>query len=192
MQLMCPASPPAPAVQPPSTSSRRSYPWWTPSSMPLATNVFVGLEAVDQRGRDEPGAATAQVLEGQTLERHALGHALEGERLHDQLGGSDLVEAAVEAVLIVAADVQVAVRATGPAVPVIDAHREVAWSEPVHDQLGVGVGPEDLGRRCVELPAMRTRGTWASASMVVSWWWMVLMGCLQWRVGRVRCRRAVV
>ena len=57
------------------------------------------LEAVDQRLGVQPGAAVAEVLERQGLQRDALRHALEGEGLHDPVR-ADLVEAAVEAVLL--------------------------------------------------------------------------------------------
>src|SRR3712207_8146173 len=45
-----------------------------------------------------------------TLFRSAVGHALEGEGLHDQLVGPHLVEAAAEAVLLLSLAVHVAVR----------------------------------------------------------------------------------
>src|SRR5213593_3279195 len=54
------------------------------------------FEAVDQRGRREPGAAVAEVFEHEPLEGDVVGEALEGEGLDDQLRGAHLVEAAVE------------------------------------------------------------------------------------------------
>src|SRR4051794_36620930 len=42
------------------------------------------LEGVDQRRRDQSGAAVTEVLEHDLLQRDAVGHALEAERLDDQ------------------------------------------------------------------------------------------------------------
>ena len=50
-------------------------------------------------------------------------------------------------------DVHVAVRPAGAAVEVVDPHLEAARPEPLDDELGVGVGPEDLRRA-----GRRTRG----------------------------------
>ena len=63
------------------------------------------LEGVDQRGRGQPGAAVAEVLEDELLQGDAVGHALEGEGLDDQLVRPHLVEAAAEAVLLAVAGV---------------------------------------------------------------------------------------
>jgi hypothetical protein len=81
----------------------------------------------------------------------ALRHALEREGLHDELGRPNVVEAAVEGELGAIRDVEVAVRAAGPAVEVIDDHHPVR-PEPLLDEVRVGVCRKDLGDRCVELP----------------------------------------
>src|SRR5829696_8518448 len=57
------------------------------------------LEAVGQRGRVQPGAAVAEVLEPQRLQGDAGRVALVGERLHEPVL-AHLGEAAVEAVLL--------------------------------------------------------------------------------------------
>ena len=69
-----------------------------------------------------------------------------------------LVEAAVEAVLLAVAGVQVAVGPAGAAVVVVDGHREVARAEPLDDELGVGVGPEDLLGGRIELAGDADQG----------------------------------
>src|SRR5919112_2380180 len=101
------------------------------------------LDAVDQRLRVQPGAAVAEVLERQGLQRDALRHALPGEGLHDAVR-ADLVEAPVEAVLLALVDVQEAPAAAGARVPVVDggAHRVRAHPLPV--DLGIGVRAEQL------------------------------------------------
>src|SRR3712207_9375312 len=86
-----------------------------------------------------------------TLFRSAVGHALEGEGLHDQLVGPHLVEAAAEAVLLLSLAVHVAVGAAGAAVVVVDRHLESARAEPLGDQFGVGVRAEHLRARCVAI-----------------------------------------
>src|SRR5207249_5008824 len=77
---------------------------------------------------------------------------LEGEGLDDQLGRPHLVEAAMEAELVLASSVHVPVRTAGPAVEGVDAHLEIARTEPLDEQLGVGMCAEHLGWRGVELP----------------------------------------
>ena len=64
--------------------------------------LVAALEAVDERLRVQPGAAVAEVLEPQRLERDAVGLTVEREGLHDAVL-ADLVEAAVEAVLLAVA-----------------------------------------------------------------------------------------
>ena len=84
------------------------------------------FEAVDERRGDEARTTVAEILEHQPLERDAVGYALPGEGLHDQLRGPHLVEAAVEAVLLAVARVDVAIGATRPAVEAINAELEIA------------------------------------------------------------------
>src|SRR5690349_9091386 len=104
------------------------------------------LEAVDQRGGDQTGTAVAEVLEGERLERDALGRALEGEGLHEPVL-ADLVEGAVEAVLLALVDVGEAPAATGACVPVVDPGVDLVGTDPLHEQLGVGVRLDELRRR---------------------------------------------
>src|SRR4051795_3636980 len=59
------------------------------------------LEAVHERLGVQPGPAVAEVLEPQRLQRDAVRIALPGEGLHDPVV-ADLVEAAVEPVLVAA------------------------------------------------------------------------------------------
>ena len=68
--------------------------------MPLATKASRPSKESTSDVAAEPGAAVAEVLEHEPLQGDAVGHALEGERLHDQLARAHLVEAAVEAVLL--------------------------------------------------------------------------------------------
>src|SRR5437763_80024 len=110
-----------------------------------------GFKGVDQRGRRESGATVAEVLEDAAFEGHAVGKAFEREGLHDHLRRAHLVEAAVEAELVAVTGVHVAVGTAGAAVPRVDAHLVAAGPEPLRDELGVGVGPEDLPGRRVEL-----------------------------------------
>ena len=77
------------------------------------------LERLAERGRAQQRPAVAEVGEGEPLERDGVGHAVEGEGLHDELAGPHVVERAVEAVRVVAAAVGVAVGAAGAAVPLV-------------------------------------------------------------------------
>ena len=78
------------------------------------------------------------------------GIALEGEGLHDELGRPHLVEAAVEAVLLAVAAVDVAVLATGAAVQRVDLHRRGragrATARSARGRCGPGT-PSRAGRR---------------------------------------------
>ncbi len=73
------------------------------------------------------------------------GLAVEGEGLHDAVLGH-LVEAAVEAVLLAVAPGDVAPAAAGGGVPVDDPGLHSVGPDPSCEQLGVGVGPHELGR----------------------------------------------
>jgi Co/Zn/Cd efflux system component len=66
---------------------------------PAGDEGVAGLEGVDQRGRRQAGAAAAEVGEDQAFQGHAVGLAVEGEGLHDQLRGPHVVEGPVEAEL---------------------------------------------------------------------------------------------
>ena len=55
--------------------------------MPLATKASRPSNESTSEVADEPGAAVAEVLEDEPLEGHAVGQALEGEGLDDQLDG---------------------------------------------------------------------------------------------------------
>src|SRR5688572_20818310 len=68
------------------------------------------LERVDERCASEAGAAVTEIFEDHSLERDAIGLALEREGLHDELRRPNLVERAVEAELVSVAHVHVAVR----------------------------------------------------------------------------------
>ena len=104
------------------------------------------LEGVAQAHRVQPGAPVAEVLEDQRLEGHALGHALPGEGLHDPVR-ADGVEAAPEGGLeLRPAGRGVAPRPSVAGVPVLDLGADVVGADPAGEQLGVGVGPEQLRR----------------------------------------------
>ena len=77
------------------------------------------LEAVHQRLGVQPGAAVAEILEPQRLEGDVIGHALEGEGLHD-LVLADGVEAAPEAELLAVARRDIAPAAAVADVPLQD------------------------------------------------------------------------
>src|SRR4028118_1915800 len=85
-----------------STSLSSATPSGAPSTVHVRTMSSVG------RGR-----GGAEVGGPQPLQRDTVGRALEGERLHDELVGADLVEAAVEAVLAVRVAVGGAVGGAG-------------------------------------------------------------------------------
>ncbi len=72
--------------------------------------------------------------------------------------GSDLVEAAEEAVLVAVAHVHVPVATAGAAVVAVDAHLVTPRPEPLDDELGVGVRAEHLLGRSVELPCDADEG----------------------------------
>jgi hypothetical protein len=128
-------------------------------------------EGVHQRRRGQPGATVAEVLEHELLQGDAVRHALEGERLDDELVRPHLVEAATEAVLLTVLRVHVAVGAAGAAVEVVDRHGEVPRAEPLDEEVRVGVGAEHLLRRGVELaddPDQRDVGVGDDLGLVVS------------------------
>ena len=112
--------------------------------------LVAAFEAVDERLRVQPGAAVAEVLEPQRLERDVVGLTVERERLHDAVV-TDLVEAAVEAELDAVAPGDVAPAAAGGRVPVEDLGVHPVGSDPAGEQLGIGVGPHQLRRRGVEV-----------------------------------------
>src|SRR3954471_19319253 len=114
---------------------------------PAGHEGVAALEGVHQRGRGQPRAAVAEVLENELLQRHAVGHALAGEALRDQPRGTPLVEAATKAVLLAAPALQVAVGAAGAAVEVVDCHLQAPWAQPLDEQVRIGVSAEDLLRR---------------------------------------------
>ena len=94
----------------------------------------------------QSGAAAAELLEPQGLEGDTVGLSVEREGLDDAIV-ADLVEAAVEAVLLVAALGDVAPPAAGGGVPVDDPGRQPVRADPAGEQLGIGVGAHQL-RRC--------------------------------------------
>src|SRR2546423_13640769 len=79
--------------------------------------LIASLEAVHERLRVQPGAPVTEVLEPQRLEGDAVGLTVEGEGLHDAVF-TNLVEAAVEPVLLAPAPGDVAPAAAGGGVPV--------------------------------------------------------------------------
>src|SRR5918994_1161522 len=81
--------------------------------------LVAALEAVDEGLGVQPGAAVAEVLEPERLEGDALRLAVEGEGLDDPVL-ADLVEGAVEAVLLAVAPGDVAPAAARRGVPVED------------------------------------------------------------------------
>ena len=100
--------------------------------------------------RVQPGAAVAEVLEPQRLERHVVGLTVEREGLHDAVV-ADLVEAAVEAELHAVASRDVAPATARRGVPVEDLGVHPVRPDPAGEQLGIGVGPHQLRRRGVEV-----------------------------------------
>src|SRR5215469_13745042 len=107
-----------------------------------------GFEAVDERLRAQPGPAVAEILDPQRLERNALRLSLEGEGLHDTVR-ADLVKAAVERVLDLTIHRCKPPAAAGAGIPVLDPGAQGVRANPLTEQLGIGVGPEQLGRcRC--------------------------------------------
>ena len=104
------------------------------------------LDGVDHRQRAEPAPPTLERLEVEELQRHPVGEPLVGEGLHDPIARPDLVEAAVEGVLLITAPRDVAPRAAGARVPVVDLVHQVVRPHPLGDQLGVDVRAEHLLR----------------------------------------------
>src|SRR5664280_1518623 len=106
--------------------------------------------------RDSPGAAVAEILEGDGLEADAVGHALVGEGLHQALDGPQLVEGAVEGGvrggdLRTVAPRRVAIAAAGARVPHVNLHGDVLRTQPPDNQLRVDPGPVHPVGRCVEV-----------------------------------------
>jgi glycogen(starch) synthase len=109
------------------------------------------LEAVHQRLSVQAGPPVAEVLEPQRLQGHPVRLALEGEGLHDPVR-PHLVERAVERILLAVAGGHVAPAATGPGVPVVDLVDQRVRPAPLHEQIRVGVRPQQLSRGRSELP----------------------------------------
>src|SRR5690606_127223 len=99
------------------------------------------LEAVDQRLGAQPGAAAAEVLEPERLQRDAVRLALEREGLDDAVR-AHLVEAAVEPVLRAVAHRDVPPAAAGARVPLLDPGLQALRAHPPGVELGIGVGAE--------------------------------------------------
>jgi hypothetical protein len=105
--------------------------------------------------------AVAEVLERQGLQGHAVRLALPGEGLDDAIR-PDLVEATVKAVLLqripLAPVVDEAPAPAGAGVPVLDAGADVGRADPAGVDLGIGVRPEQLGGRGLEIPGHADQG----------------------------------
>src|SRR5262245_46120929 len=99
------------------------------------------FEAVDQRLRAQPGAALAQVVEPQRLQRDAVGLTFEGEGLHDTVRAY-LMKAAAERVLraLLYLDEPPATAAAG--VPVLDPGGHGVRAHPLGEQHRVDVGSQ--------------------------------------------------
>src|SRR5262249_11093891 len=83
-------------------------------------------------------------------ERHAVGLTVVGEGLHDAVL-ADLVEAAVEPVLLAVAGRDVAPATSGGGVPVEDPGVHAVGTDPAREQLGNGVRPHQLRGAGVEV-----------------------------------------
>ena len=118
---------------------------------PAAQPGVPALEAVAQRLCAQPGAAVAEVLEAERLQRDSVRVALPGEGLHDPVR-PDLVEAAVEAELHPVPGGDVAPAAAGAGVPAVEGGRHPVRADPPSEQLRVGVRPEQLRRGGREVP----------------------------------------
>ncbi len=93
----------------------------------------------------------AESLECRGLERDVSRHALVFERLANSLGRDDVVVDAAEPVLAaVRSLLDDAPLAAGPGVELHDLVLVAARPPPLHEQLRIGVGPEDELSRRVE------------------------------------------
>src|SRR4051794_4688369 len=108
------------------------------------------LETVHEGLRAQPGAPVAEVLEPHRLQCHTVRVALVGERLHDAVR-PDLVKAAAERVFFPVARGHKPPTAAGARVPLLDARLQGARADPLREQLGIGVRPEQLLGRAREL-----------------------------------------
>src|SRR6266568_5748150 len=108
------------------------------------------FKTVHKRLRAQPGAAVTEVLEPQRLQGHTVGIALVGERLNDAVR-PDLVEAATERVFLPVAGGHEPPAAAGARVPLLDACLQGARADPLREQLGIGVRPQQLLGRTREL-----------------------------------------
>src|SRR5215467_6899097 len=114
----------------------------------LPVTVFDRLE---NRVLGQQGLA-AEFLEGDGPHRDVARQALELEGLHDAGQRRRAVEDAVESVLVaVDVPVDVAPPAAVMQVKVVDGHRQLAWPEPLHQQVRIGVGAEEKFPRGGEL-----------------------------------------
>src|ERR1700752_5320660 len=104
--------------------------------------AVAALDVRTDRPTGQSAAATAEVLEPHELDVHHVRRALEFEGLDDEFVVPHLVEHPVEVELAAIGLVRVAVAAAGLEVPVLDGHLEVTRSEPLLDQVGLGVGPK--------------------------------------------------
>ena len=131
------------------------------------------LERVAQGLGVQPGPAVAQVLEPQGLQRHLLRHALPGEGLHDGVL-ADPVEAAAEAEVLAVAAGDVAPAAAVADVPDVDLRVHPVRPDPAGEQVGIQVGPHQLGRGGVEVagdPDDRQPLVGADGGLGVWSWW---------------------
>ena len=98
----------------------------------------------------QPGPAVAQVLEPQGLQRHVLRHPLPGEGLHDGVL-ADPVEAPAEREVLTVPAGDVAPAAAVADVPDVDLGVHPVRPDPAGEQVGLQVGPHQLGRGGVEV-----------------------------------------
>ncbi len=98
----------------------------------------------------QPRPAVAEILEPQRFERDVVGHAFEGEGLHDA-GIGDLMEASAEPVRVTAALRDVAPLAAVPCVPCEDVRVHAVRAHPSREELRVRVGGQELTRRSGEV-----------------------------------------
>src|SRR6478672_11848252 len=114
--------------------------------------AVAGLDGRTDRPAAQPAAAAAEVLKPDELDVHHVRRALEFEGLDDEFVLPHLVVHAVELELAAIGLVRIAVAAAGLEVPMLDGHLEVTRSEPLLDQVGLGVSPKQRLHWSVEVP----------------------------------------
>jgi len=134
--------------------------------------------------------STFILLESQRIKRNVTRRTFELEGLDDTVRRWSSVEYAMKPVLgTVGVPMNVALDAPILNVVAFDLHGQPAWAEPLHEQIGIDVRPEEQVTRGSEFPGNRDLlASWFGDDLGRSHDWLLSAGRLrQYRVAKRQC-----